>query len=56
MLQDLRLDAVEGIRCQDIDGLTLHNVSGVVQQEPVFSCSNIRALNVTNMTIERTGS
>jgi hypothetical protein len=54
VLEDLRLNAVKGICCQDIDGLALHNVRGVVQEEPVFSCSNVRGLDVTNMTIERT--
>jgi polygalacturonase len=53
VLEDLRLNAVEGIRCQEVDGLTLRNVSGVVQTEPVFSCSNVRGLNVADMTIER---
>jgi len=52
-LQDLRLKTVRGISCQDVDGLTLRNVSGVVQQEPVFICSNVRGLNVTNMTVGR---
>ena len=56
VLQNLRLKAVRGIYCQDIDGLTLRNVSGVVQEEPVFSCSNVRGLDVTNMTVERSGS
>ena len=55
VLENLRLNAVEGIRCQDVDGLTLRDVSGVVQQEPLFSCSNIRGLNVSNMTMERGG-
>jgi polygalacturonase len=53
ILEDLRLNAVEGIRCHDAEGLTLSNVSGVVQKEPLFSCSNIRGLNVTNMNLVR---
>jgi len=52
VLENLRLIAVEGIRCQDADDLTLHNVRGVVQEEPLFSCSNVRGLNVANLTIE----
>jgi polygalacturonase len=52
-LENLRLKAVEGIRCQDVDGLTLNNVSAVVQEEPLFGCSNVRGLNVTNMILER---
>jgi hypothetical protein len=55
VLENLRLNAVEGIRCQDADDLTLKDVSGVVQKEPLFSCSNIRGLNVSNMTMERGG-
>jgi polygalacturonase len=51
-LDNLHLNTVEGIRCQDADDLTLSNVSGVVQEEPLFSCSNIRGLNVTNMTLK----
>jgi len=47
------LAAVEGIRCQDVDGLTLNNVSAVVQEEPLFGCSNVRGLNATNMILER---
>jgi len=51
-LDNLNLNTVEGIRCQDADDLTLSDVSGVVQEEPLFSCSNIRGLNVTNMTLK----
>jgi polygalacturonase len=56
VLEDLRLNAVEGIRCEDIEDLALNNVHGIVQKEPLFRCSNVRGLNVTNMTIERFGS
>ncbi len=48
--KNLRLNAVEGIRCQDADDLTFSNVSGAVQKEPLFSCSNVRGLNVTDMS------
>jgi hypothetical protein len=51
-LENLRLNAVEGIRCQDVDDLTLNNVSAVVQEEPLFDCSNVRGLNVTNVILE----
>jgi len=51
-LENLSLNAVEGIRCQDVDGLTLNNVSAVVQEEPLFACSNVRGLSVTNMILE----
>ena len=51
VLEDLRLKAIEGIRCHDAEDLTLRNVSGVVQKEPLFSCSNVRGLNVTNMNL-----
>ena len=56
VLENLRLNAIEGIRCQDIEDLTLNNVRGTVQEEPLFRCLNVRDLNVTNMTIERYGS
>lgn len=51
VLENLHLDAIEGIRCQDVDDLTLKNVDGVVQEGPSFGCSNIRRLNVSNMTL-----
>lgn len=38
--------------CGDYFFLTLSDVSGVMQEEPLLSCSNIRGLNVTNMTLE----
>ncbi len=53
VLEDLRLNAVEGIFCCDVDDLTLGNVSGVVGNEPVFSCSNVRGLNVAGLTLTR---
>jgi polygalacturonase len=52
VLENLRLNAIEGIHCQDVDDLTLNNVSGVVREEPLLSCSNIRGLNATNMSLE----
>jgi polygalacturonase len=51
VLEDLHLNAVEGIRCEDADDLTLNRISGVVQKEPLFSCSNVAGLNVTDMTM-----
>jgi polygalacturonase len=53
VLEDLRLSAIEGIRCQDADDLNFINVSGVVQKEPLFSCSNVRGLNVTGMMLRK---
>jgi polygalacturonase len=53
MLEDLHLNAVGGIRCQDIDDLTVSDVSGVVQEEPPFGCSNVRRLSVVNMALGR---
>jgi polygalacturonase len=53
ILENLRLHAVEGIRCHDAHDLTLNNVSGVVQKEPLFSCSNVRGLNVSDMTLTK---
>jgi hypothetical protein len=53
VLEDLHLNAVKGIRCQDIDDLLLSDVSGVVEERPLFSCSNVQGLNVVNMGIEQ---
>jgi polygalacturonase len=49
VLENLRLNAMEGIRCRDAEGLTLSNVSGVARKEPLFSCSNVSGLKVSNM-------
>jgi polygalacturonase len=53
VLENLRLNAVAGIHCQDAQDLALHDVCGLVQQEPLFSCSDVEGLNVTNMTLRR---
>jgi polygalacturonase len=53
VLEGLHLQAVAGIRCQDVQDLTLRDVIGVMQQEPLFSCSDIRGLNVANMHLRR---
>jgi polygalacturonase len=53
VLEHLHLSAVKGIRCQDVDDLTLSDVRGVVQEEPLFGCSNVSRLNVANMTLEQ---
>jgi polygalacturonase len=51
VLEDLHLNAVEGIYCQDADDLTFNRVRGIVQKEPLFSCSNVRGLSVTDMSL-----
>jgi polygalacturonase len=53
VLEDLHLNAVEGIRCQDADDLTFNDVSGIVEEEPPFGCSNVIRLHVTNMALEQ---
>jgi polygalacturonase len=53
VLEDLHLNAVEGIRCQDADDLTFNDVSGIVEEEPPFGCSNVMRLHVTNMALEQ---
>lgn len=55
VLQGLRLDTVEGIRCQDAVDLTFDDVRGTVEREPLFSCSNVRGLNVRDMTLTTAG-
>ena len=52
VLEDLHLNADEGIRCQDVDDLTLIDVTGLIQKEPLFSCSKVNRLNVTDMTLK----
>ena len=52
VFEHLRLNAVAGIRCQDVDNLTLGDVSGVIEEEPMFSCCNIQGLKVTDMDLE----
>jgi polygalacturonase len=51
VLEDLLLNAIEGIRCQDADDLTIKNVSGTTQEEPLFTCSNVRGLSMTEVTL-----
>jgi polygalacturonase len=53
VLENLRLNAVVGIHCQDVRDLTLRDIVGLVQREPLFSCSNVQGLNVTNMHLRR---
>ncbi len=53
VLEDLHLNAVEGIRCQDADDLSLNDISGIVQEEPPFGCSNVTRLSVINMALEQ---
>lgn len=56
VLENLRLNAVEGIHCRDVDGLALRNARAIAREEPLFSCSNVRGLHIVDMTIERHGS
>lgn len=51
VLEDLRMNAVEGIRCQDAVDLTLKNVRATIQKEPFFSCTDVMALNVSGMAL-----
>jgi polygalacturonase len=53
VLEDLHLNAVEGIHCQDADDLVFSDVSGVVQEEPPFGCSNVRRLSIANIALEQ---
>jgi hypothetical protein len=51
VLENLRLNAVEGIRCQEGQDITFNDVHGVVQEKPLFRCSNIRGLEVRGMIL-----
>jgi polygalacturonase len=53
VLEDLHLNAVGGIRCQDADDLTFNDISGIVEEEPPFGCSNVMRLHVTNLALEQ---
>jgi polygalacturonase len=55
VLEDLRLRAVEGIRCQDAVDLTFSNVRGIVEKEPLFACFSVVGLNVTGMMLTNSG-
>jgi hypothetical protein len=52
-LERIRLNAVQGVRCQEVNGLTLRDVTGVVQDDPLFYCSNVKGLNVADMSLEK---
>ncbi len=52
-LENARLNAVEGTSCQDVDGLILNDVSGVMHKEPLFSCSNVRGLYTRDVVLEK---
>jgi polygalacturonase len=56
VLANLHLNAVEGIDCQDADDITFSNVNGTVEKEPLFRCSSVRGLNVTDMRIMKAGT
>jgi polygalacturonase len=49
--EGLFLNASRGIHCQDVVDLNLKNVRSLVQEEPVFDCSNVMGLNVSDMTV-----
>jgi hypothetical protein len=53
--KNVRVHAIQGIHCQDIDDLTLRGVDGVVMEAPPFSCSNVRGLNIEDMALEQGG-
>jgi polygalacturonase len=53
VLAGLRLEVVEGIRCRDAVDITFDDVSGVVEREPLLACSNVRGLNVRDMSLTR---
>jgi hypothetical protein len=52
VLEHLRVHAVQGVRCQDVDGLTLDDVSGNVEKRPVLSYENVQGLSETEVNLE----
>ena len=53
VLENLHLNAVEGVRCHNAHDITFSNVSGVIQREPLFGCSNVRGLNAIDLTLTK---
>jgi polygalacturonase len=52
VLEHLRIHAVQGVRCQDVDGLTLNDVSGSVEKRPALSYESVQRLNETEVNLE----
>ena len=52
VLERVLLNAVKGIRCREVDDLTLEDVSGVIEEEPLLGCSNVRGLDITGMDLQ----
>jgi len=51
VLENVHLRAVKGICLQEAEELSLKNVSVAVREGPMFSCSNVRGLNVANVNL-----
>lgn len=52
VMEHLRMNATGGIRCQDVDDLTLNDVSGVVKEDPILCCSNTQHLAMADVTLK----
>ncbi|MBN1978749.1 MAG: hypothetical protein JW918_15230 [Anaerolineae bacterium] len=56
VLERLRFYAVQGVRCQDVDGLTLNDVGGSVEKKPPISYENVQRLNETEVNLRHASS
>jgi len=52
VLEHLRVHAVNGVRCQDVDGLTLNGISGSVEKRPALSYESVQGLSETDVNLE----
>jgi hypothetical protein len=50
------VNAVRGIQCRDVNGLTLSDVSGSVEKEPLLSYENVQGLDAVNVNLEKVTS
>jgi polygalacturonase len=52
VLEHVHLNTTEGIRCQDVDDLSLSDVNGVVEKEPMLCCSNAQCMTMADVALE----
>jgi polygalacturonase len=53
IFEDLDLRSVDGISCQDVQDLTLKNVTIHAEQEPFFSATNVSGLQTIDLTLRK---
>ena len=55
VLEHLHIQAVNGVHCQDVDGLTLNDISGSVEKKPLLNYENVQGLNETDVNLKKSG-